>query len=78
MEGKRIQYEFRRRILPHFSKDDLGAESRGFAENSYLRVLSPQEFFFHAMGGREGIIDTACKTAETGYIQRRLRILSNG
>jgi DNA-directed RNA polymerase beta' subunit len=39
---------------------------------SYLRGLSPQEFFFHAMGGREGLIDTAVKTSETGYIQRRL------
>jgi hypothetical protein len=41
-------------------------------ENSYLQGLTPQEFFFHAMGGREGIVDTAVKTAETGYIQRRL------
>jgi DNA-directed RNA polymerase II subunit RPB1 len=72
VEGKRIPYGFKRRSLPHFSKDDLGPESRGFVENSYLRGLSPQEFFFHAMGGREGLIDTACKTAETGYIQRRL------
>merc|ERR1719261_1528592 len=72
VEGKRIPYGFRRRTLPHFSKDDLGPESRGFAENSYLKGLTPQEFFFHAMGGREGLIDTACKTAETGYIQRRL------
>jgi len=72
VEGKRIPYGFRKRTLPHFSKDDLGPESRGFVENSYLRGLTPQEFFFHAMGGREGLIDTACKTAETGYIQRRL------
>jgi len=72
VEGKRIPYGFKRRTLPHFSKDDIGSESRGFVENSYLRGLSPQEFFFHAMGGREGLIDTACKTAETGYIQRRL------
>jgi DNA-directed RNA polymerase II subunit RPB1 len=72
VEGARIPYGFRRRTLPHFTKDDLGPESRGFVENSYLRGLSPQEFFFHAMGGREGLIDTACKTAETGYIQRRL------
>ena len=72
VEGKRIPYGFKRRTLPHFFKDDLGPESRGFVENSYLRGLSPQEFFFHAMGGREGLIDTACKTAETGYIQRRL------
>ncbi|KAK7249310.1 DNA-directed 5'-3' RNA polymerase [Aureococcus anophagefferens] len=72
VEGKRIPYGFRRRTLPHFAKDDLGPESRGFVENSYLRGLSPQEFYFHAMGGREGLIDTACKTAQTGYLQRRL------
>jgi len=72
VEGKRIPYGFKKRTLPHFSKDDIGSESRGFVENSYLRGLSPQEFYFHAMGGREGLIDTACKTAETGYIQRRL------
>ena len=72
VEGKRIPYGFQKRTLPHFSRDDLGPESRGFVENSYLRGLSPQEFYFHAMGGREGLIDTACKTAETGYIQRRL------
>lgn len=45
---------------------------RGFVENSYLRGLTPQEFFFHSMGGREGVIDTAVKTSESGYIQRRL------
>ena len=72
VEGARIPFGFKKRTLPHFCKDDFGPESRGFVENSYLRGLSPQEFFFHAMGGREGLIDTACKTAETGYIQRRL------
>jgi DNA-directed RNA polymerase II subunit RPB1 len=72
VEGKRIPFGFRHRTLPHFTKDDYGPESRGFVENSYLRGLTPQEFFFHAMGGREGLIDTAVKTAETGYIQRRL------
>jgi len=72
VEGKRIPYGFRHRTLPHFAKDDLGPESRGFVENSYLRGLSPQEFYFHAMGGREGLIDTAVKTSETGYLQRRL------
>jgi hypothetical protein len=50
----------------------MGMESRGFVQNSYLMGLTPQEFYFHAMGGREGIIDTAIKTSETGYIQRRL------
>ncbi|KAL9142182.1 hypothetical protein ABFS82_14G152000 [Erythranthe guttata] len=72
VEGKRIPFGFVDRTLPHFTKDDYGPESRGFVENSYLRGLTPQEFFFHAMGGREGLIDTAVKTSETGYIQRRL------
>uniref|UniRef100_A0A8D9ELQ4 DNA-directed RNA polymerase subunit n=1 Tax=Cacopsylla melanoneura TaxID=428564 RepID=A0A8D9ELQ4_9HEMI len=72
VEGKRIPFGFRKRTLPHFIKDDYGPESRGFVENSYLAGLPPSEFYFHAMGGREGLIDTAVKTAETGYIQRRL------
>lgn len=66
VEGKRIPFGFRDRTLPHFIKNDYGAESRGFVENSYLAGLNPTEFFFHAMGGREGLIDTAVKTAETG------------
>jgi DNA-directed RNA polymerase II subunit RPB1 len=72
VEGARIPFGFRNRTLPHFSQDDSGPESRGFVANSYLRGLRPDEFFFHAMGGREGLIDTAVKTSETGYIQRRL------
>ena len=72
VEGKRIPFGFKYRTLPHFPKDDYSPEARGFVENSYLRGLTPSEFFFHAMAGREGLIDTAVKTAETGYIQRRL------
>ncbi|KAJ2501612.1 DNA-directed RNA polymerase II core subunit rpo21 [Coemansia sp. RSA 1972] len=72
VEGKRIPFGFRYRTLPHFTRDDYSPESKGFVRNSYLRGLTPQEFYFHAMGGREGLIDTAVKTAETGYIQRRL------
>ncbi|EIN13283.1 beta and beta-prime subunits of DNA dependent RNA-polymerase [Punctularia strigosozonata HHB-11173 SS5] len=72
VEGRRIPFGFRHRTLPHFTKDDFSPEARGFVENSYLRGLTPHEFFFHAMAGREGLIDTAVKTAETGYIQRRL------
>ena len=63
VEGKRIPYGFKGRTLPHFSKDDFGPESRGFVENSYLRGLTPQGFFFHAMGVHEGLIDTAVKTS---------------
>lgn len=72
VEGGRIPFGFNHRTLPHFSKDDFGPESKGFVESSYLTGLSPSELYFHAMGGREGLIDTAVKTAETGYISRRL------
>jgi DNA-directed RNA polymerase II subunit RPB1 len=72
IEGKRIPYGFEDRTLPHFKKYDDGAEARGFIQNSFINGLTPTEFFFHAMSGREGLIDTAVKTASTGYIQRRL------
>ena len=72
VDGKRVAYGFTDRTLPHYNKYDDGPEARGFVENSFISGLSPQEVFFHAMGGREGLIDTAVKTSETGYIQRRL------
>ena len=72
VDGKRVPLGFTDRTLPHFTKYDDGAAARGFVENSFMNGLSPTEFFFHAMGGREGLIDTAVKTSETGYIQRKL------
>jgi len=72
VDGKRIPYGFEHRTLPHFAKYDDSPSARGFVENSYINGLSPQELFFHAMGGRVGLIDTAVKTSTTGYIQRRL------
>lgn len=66
VDGKRIAYGFDHRTLPHYVKYDDGAESRGFVENSFVSGLSPQEFFFHSMGGREGLIDTAVKTLIVG------------
>ena len=72
VDGKRIAYGFDHRTLPHFVKYDDGPDSRGFVENSFISGLTPQEFFFHSMGGREGLIDTAVKTSETGYLQRKL------
>ena len=72
VDGKRISDGFNDRTLPHYTKYDDGPECRGFVENSFVNGLTPQEFFFHAMGGREGLIDTAVKTSETGYIQRKL------
>lgn len=72
VDGKRIPYGFDDRTLPHYTKYDDGPESRGFVENSFMTGLTPQQFFFHSMGGREGLIDTAVKTSETGYLQRKL------
>jgi DNA-directed RNA polymerase III subunit RPC1 len=46
--------------------------AKGFVRNSFYTGLTPPEFFFHAVSGREGLVDTAVKTAETGYMQRRL------
>lgn len=70
--GKRIPFHFRRRTLPCYCKDDYLPTSRGLVKNGFVAGLTPFEFVFHTMGGREGLIDTACKTAETGYLQRKL------
>ena len=72
VDGKRIPYGFENRTLPHYTQFDDGPLARGFVENSFIGGLTPQELFFHAMGGRVGLIDTAVKTSQTGYIQRRL------
>ena len=72
VSGKRIPYGFDNRTLPHYNKYDDSPNARGFVESSYIRGLTPVETFFHAMGGRVGLIDTAVKTSQTGYIQRRL------
>ena len=72
VDGKRIPYGFDNRTLPHFNKFDDSPNARGFVENSYISGLTAPELFFHAMGGRIGLIDTAVKTSQTGYIQRRL------
>ena len=72
VDGKRIQNGFVRRTLPHFEVDSLDPAARGFVSNSFYSGLTATEFFFHTMGGREGLVDTAVKTAQTGYMARRL------
>jgi DNA-directed RNA polymerase II subunit RPB1 len=72
VENKRIQKRFNDRTLPFFFKNDDGAFARGFCHSSFLNGLTLPEFFFHVMAGREGLIYTAIKTADTGYLQRRL------
>jgi DNA-directed RNA polymerase subunit A' len=72
VRGGRIDRGYIERTLPHFRKNELGAKARGFVHSSYKEGLDPIEFFFHAMGGREGLVDTAIRTAQSGYMQRRL------
>ena len=62
IDGKRIPYGFENRTLPHFTKYDDSPSARGFVENSFISGLTPEELFFHAMGGRVGLIDTAVKS----------------
>ncbi len=72
IRGERINRGYIGRALPHFKVNDLSPRARGFVEASYRKGLKPAEFFFHAMGGREGLVDTAVRTSTSGYMQRRL------
>eukprot|EP00126_Sphaerothecum_destruens_P001958 Sdes_comp15403_c0_seq1m4284 len=72
VNGTRIPEGFEARTLPHFEKHSKLPVAKGFVSNSFYTGMTPTEFFFHTMAGREGLVDTAVKTAETGYMQRRL------
>ncbi|MFC4448892.1 DNA-directed RNA polymerase subunit A' [Halorussus aquaticus] len=72
VRGERINRGYEDRTLSHYKPNDLSAEAHGFVEHSYTGGLDPREFFFHAMGGREGLVDTAVRTSKSGYLQRRL------
>ncbi|MXR51987.1 DNA-directed RNA polymerase subunit A' [Halovenus sp. WSH3] len=72
VRGERINRGYENRTLSHFEENDLSADAHGFVEHSYREGLNPKEFFFHAMGGREGLVDTAVRTSKSGYLQRRL------
>ncbi|AGN02647.1 DNA-directed RNA polymerase subunit A' [Salinarchaeum sp. Harcht-Bsk1] len=72
VRGERINRGYEGRTLSHYDADDLSADAHGFVEHSYTDGLEPREFFFHAMGGREGLVDTAVRTSKSGYLQRRL------
>lgn len=75
----KIKGGFDGRTLPHFYRHDDTPKARGFCKNSFLVGLDPFEFFFHNASGREGLIDTAIKTADTGYLQRRLiKLMEDG
>ncbi|MFA5771126.1 MAG: DNA-directed RNA polymerase subunit A' [Thermoplasmata archaeon] len=72
VRGERISRGYKERTLPHFEKGDRGASAKGFVRSSYKSGLTPTEYFFHCVGGREGLVDTAVRTSRSGYMQRRL------
>lgn len=78
LKGQRVPLRMNhgKRSLPHYPFGELSPEmeyeSRGFIDRGFLRGLTPRQFFFHAMSGREGICDTAMGTARSGYMQRRI------
>uniref|UniRef100_A0A6C0EDH0 DNA-directed RNA polymerase n=1 Tax=viral metagenome TaxID=1070528 RepID=A0A6C0EDH0_9ZZZZ len=72
VEGKMIQKKYNDRTSPYFHQNDDRGESRGLVRSSFYDGLSFNEFVFLLMAGREGLIDQAIKTAQTGYTQRRL------
>lgn len=72
VRGKRLSRGYNDRMLPHFKPGDISAVARGFIRSGFVNGLNPVELFFHAAAGREGLIDTAVRTSQSGYMQRRL------
>jgi DNA-directed RNA polymerase subunit A' len=72
MRGKRIDKGFEGRTLSTFKKQDLSPDARGFIRNGFKTGLTPTEFFFGAMTGRDSLMDTALRTPKSGYLYRRL------
>jgi len=72
LKGEKINRGYNKRTLPHFKKDDVNPVAYGFVKKGYKKGISPTDFFFDAMHGREGLSDTALKTKHSGYLERKL------
>jgi DNA-directed RNA polymerase subunit A' len=72
LRGKRIESGFKGRTLSYFKTKDLSPKARGFIRNNFKSGLTPSEFFFGAMTGRDALMDTALRTPKSGYLYRRL------
>jgi DNA-directed RNA polymerase subunit A' len=72
VRGKRIMRGYVERALPHFKMGDTSPKAKGFVYSSFREGLNPLEFFFHTMVGRDALVDTAVRTQQSGYMQRRL------
>ncbi|OVA12173.1 RNA polymerase [Macleaya cordata] len=72
LEGKRVPRMVSGKTLPCFHSWDPASRAGGFISDRFLTGLRPQEYYFHCMAGREGLVDTAVKTSRSGYLQRCL------
>ncbi len=72
LRGKRIEKGYEQRTISHFKKNDLSSEAHGFISNGFKTGLTPSEFFFGSMTGRDSLMDTALRTPKSGYLYRRL------
>jgi DNA-directed RNA polymerase I subunit RPA1 len=72
LEGRRVPLMVSGKSLPCFRPYETNVRAGGYIVNRFLTGIRPQEYYFHAMAGREGLIDTAVKTSRSGYLQRCL------
>jgi len=72
LHGRRIDFGYTGRTLSFFKKDDLSPKAHGFIYSSLMDGFKPDEFFFGAMTGRDGLMDVALRTPKSGYLYRRL------
>jgi len=72
LRGGRISKGYKGRTLSCFKKGDLSPSARGFIRGSFKSGLTPHEFFFMSMTGRDSLMDTALRTPKSGYLYRRL------
>ncbi len=72
LHGRRIDFGYTGRTLSFFKRDDLSPRARGFIYSSLMNGFKPEEFFFGAMTGRDGLMDVALRTPKSGYLYRRL------
>ncbi len=70
--GERMDIGYYKRVFPHFKRDDISLEAKGFVSSGFKDGLSPFEFFFDAMNSRESLMDKSLKTRHSGYMERRL------
>ncbi len=72
LRGQRINKGYEGRTLPHFKEGDLGTTANGFIRHGYKAGMTPVEFYFQAISGRDALMDTSIRTPKSGYLQRRI------